>query len=349
MRTLLKKLVKEQTVSSNVAANRKAMLYCRAWLKKHGVNSKLITLCGKFTLIWGASLKKAKILFNTHMDVVPGSPSVFKPRVIKSKLYGRGSADTKSSVAIFLELSREMIVTIKEKNILFSIVSDEEIGGASTKQLISMLPKLEFGVFGEPTDLEVVNEAKGIMQVRITANGVTAHGARLWDGKNAIEKLSKQIANFSAKHRVTKSTKATTHNLSLISGGSAINQVPDQCEAWLDIRYNPADNPSHILENISKEFGGCEVKLIKSESCIKTSKNNIFVKKFLNSVGKNKLSKKLKFDFGSSDARHCTNLGIPTIVFGPKGNNLHQEDEWVDFPSITKCKKVYKDFINSGL
>ena len=349
MRALLKKLIRTQTISSDVGVNRDAILFCRAWLKEQGVSSGLINLCGKPTLIWGAPIKKASVLFNTHIDVVPGSANVFKPRMVKSRLYGRGTADTKSSVVVFLELSREMADSIIDKNILFSIVCDEEVGGESTKQLISMLPELKFGVFGEPTDLEVVNEAKGIMQVKIFAKGVTAHGSKPWLGNSAIEKLSKLIISFSKNHKQNRPAKKTTYNLSLISGGSTINQVPDRCEAWIDIRYNPADRPSHILENIRKDFVGCEVELIKSESCIKTSTDNVFVKKFLNSVEKNKLPKKLKFDFGSSDARHCTKLGIPAIVFGPKGNNLHQENEWVDLPSITKCKKVYEDFIKNSL
>jgi len=347
METLLKELIEKQTVSSNVNANRDALLYCRKWLSRYKISSRLITLSGKPVLIWGAPIEDAELLFNTHIDVVPGSPAVFKPMMIKSRLYGRGSADTKSSVAIFLELSRKAFDSFKKKKIMFSIVSDEEVGGESTKQLIASLPKLKFAVFGEPTNLMVVNEAKGIMQVRIVADGVTAHGAQPWKGTNAIEILSKQIANFSMKHRQTKPTKDTTYNLSLISGGSTINQVPDRCEVWLDIRYSPSDNPSQIFKRIRQEFVGCTVELVKSESCIKTSKDNVFVNKLLHSLRQNKLPKKLKFDFGSSDARHCTKLGIPTIVFGPIGNNLHQEDEWVDIASIENCKKVYEDFIAS--
>lgn len=349
MRVLLNKLIKVRTISSDVGANRKALIYCQGWLKKEGINSRLINLSEKPILIWGAPLNKARLLFNAHIDVVPGSPSVFKPKLVKSRLYGRGSADTKSSVVVFLELSKNMIDTIKSKNVLFSIVSDEEVGGESTKQLIPLLPKLEFAVFGEPTDLAVVNEAKGIMQVKIISNGLTAHGAKLWNGRNAIEKLSKQIVNFSKKHMQNKSTKNTTYNLSLISGGSAINQVPDRCEAWLDVRYNPTDNPTHILKALRREFSGCDVEVIKSESCIQTSKDNIFVKIFLDCLKQNNLPKKLRFDFGSSDARHCTKLGIPAIVFGPTGNNLHQEDEWVDTHGLEKCKSVYEDFINGHL
>ena len=346
MSALLNKFVRAQTISSDVEANKNALLFCRAWLKKRGISSRLIVLCGKPTLIWGAPLKKTRFLFNTHIDVVPGSPNVFKPRMVKSRLYGRGTADTKSSVAVFLELSREMTDAIIDKNILFSIVCDEEVGGESTKQLISMLPKLEFGVFGEPTDLEVVNEAKGIMQIKITTRGKTAHGSKPWMGNNAIDKLSKLVSDFSKNHRQNKPTKNTTYNLSLISGGNAINQVPNQCEAWLDVRYNPTDNPIHILKALRREFSGCAIEIIKSESYIQTSQDNIFVKDFLKCLEKNNIPNKLRFDFGSSDARHCTKLGIPAIVFGPTGNNLHQEDEWVDVPSITKCKKVYEDFIN---
>ncbi len=349
MSTLLKKLISDQSISSDRRANKNALLYCRAWLKKEGVNSRLINLHGKPTLIWGAPVKKARILFNTHIDVVPGSPKIFKPKMIKSRLYGRGSADTKSSVAVFLGLSRDLIGVIKDKNISFSIVCDEEIGGESTKQLLSLLPKLEFAVFGEPTDLEVVNEAKGIMQIKITARGATAHGSTPWLGNNAIERLGHLIGDFSKNHKQNKSTKNTTFNFSLISGGSTINQVPDACAAWLDVRYNPADSTTKILKILKQEFTGCNVEVVKSESCIKTSKDNMFVKKFLTSVGQNKLPKKLKFDFGSSDARHCTKLGIPAIVFGPIGKNLHQEDEWVDVTSIAKCKKVYEDFIISRL
>jgi succinyl-diaminopimelate desuccinylase len=287
-------------------------------------------------------------MVNSHIDVVPGPDRIFSPITKGKFIYGRGSADTKSAVAVMLNLNPEIIKLSASKNILFSLVSDEEIGGGSTKEFISQSPNLEFGIFGEPTGLKIENQAKGIMQIQITASGKSAHGSRPWNGKNAIEAQARNLtAFFSINSSPKKETTKTTYNFSQIKGGTAINQIPDRCELLLDVRYHPDDQPKSILRLLTQHFPQTQIVALKTESPIYTDPKHpkiTVLKKCLSQFG---IKPELIFEHGSSDARHCTAKRISSVVFGPLGKNLHQENEYVDASSLPLYQSVLENFINT--
>src|SRR5690606_6386805 len=99
----------------------------------------------------------------------------------------------------------------------FMLVSDEEIGGLSTKQTLPNMRALEGGIFLEPTNLRLTTEAKGMMQIRIKASGKASHGSRPWEGTNAIELLTRGLIQFRLSHpSPIQETQATTFNFSQI-------------------------------------------------------------------------------------------------------------------------------------
>ncbi|MCR4329795.1 MAG: M20/M25/M40 family metallo-hydrolase [Candidatus Roizmanbacteria bacterium] len=346
MINLLKKLVQFQSISTDQSANRAILTYCQTYLRDVNIASAIKMFNGKPILWWGTPPHNATFLFNTHCDVVPGTQSVFIPHQVKNRLYGRGTADAKCNVALLLSITQELGWLFKKKGIMCAISCDEEIGGASTKKLLSRMSALKFGIFGEPTNMHIVHEAKGIMQVCLTQKGKSAHGSRPWDGKNAIEQLTEKLYVF-RQHIPSplKETKNTTYNFSLITGGSAINQIPDSCQLKIDIRVSPHDTPEEITTRLKKYFLDCEISVLKSESCVSTDKNNVWVRQFAYSVQKYNKNSHFAFEHGSSDARHASARAIPAVVFGPVGGNLHQEREWVDVPSISVSRNVLKNFI----
>src|SRR5687768_16923042 len=133
MKDILSQLVSMRSVTDDLVTNEVVLQWCRDWLAAHGVSSVLETHNGRPILWWGAPLGEARFLFNTHVDVVPGPDASFSPRMEGDRMWGRGCADTKSSVTIFLEVSRRKKAVLEKKNICFSLVTDEELGGASTK------------------------------------------------------------------------------------------------------------------------------------------------------------------------------------------------------------------------
>jgi succinyl-diaminopimelate desuccinylase len=349
MNDILKSLISFPTITADLKANFDCLSWCRQTLKSQQIDSCLEEKFGRPILVWGAPLDKCETLICSHVDVVPAPKNLFDAKEDTTTISGRGSADNKSSVAIMLSLPKELIALAKQKNITFALVTDEETGGNSTRLMINSLKKqLKSAIFMEPTNLTLENQAKGIIQIKITASGKSAHGSRPWTGKNAITNLSLKLSEFLKYHPIpTSETYATTYNFSQISGGTAINQIPSSCELWIDIRFNPQDNPKSIISEIKDQFRPCKVEVIKLESPIFTSPQNKLIETLSSCLAKVNIKPRLTFDHASSDARHCTALKIPAVVFGPTGSNLHQDNEYVITSSLSKTYAVIASFIES--
>jgi succinyl-diaminopimelate desuccinylase len=347
MSKLLPDLIKIPNISNDLEQNQKIIKFCQEVLKEKGISSQIKIFAGRPTLVWGADLSEAVVMINSHLDIVPGPEMLFAPIIEKDKIIGRGAADTKAAVSAILNIDTAIQKDFKKKRIIGVLVTDEEIGGDSTKALLAETPKLDFAIFGEPTALTINNQAKGIIQVKVTAWGKSTHGSRPWLGKNAISIMAGKINTFMA-HIPTpaKETFSTTYSFAQIKGGIAINQVPASCELLIDIRFNPHDDPQRIVKKLSPFFKGCKIEVLRSESPIFTSPENKFVRNFEKALKDHEVVPKFSFEHGSSDARHCTARGIASIVFGPIGGGLHEDIEWVDLKSVTTMTKVLESFIN---
>lgn len=349
LESILDNLLRIPSLSGDAKACKKIVHKSRSILSQQGIKSKVILINKKPILIWGElNISKTNWLINSHLDIVPGRPNQFIPRIERGKVWGRGAADTKSGCALLLEKAKEWNDFAKTKNITFMLVTDEEIGGETTKQVIPKMKCLKGGIFLEPTGEKMIVQAKGIIQLKITASGVACHGSRPWEGENALEKITLSLARFRDTHTSPKSeTRNTTFNFSFINSGTAINQIPSSAELWCDIRWSPADNPKNIVDDIKNIFSNCLVETVKLESTVDCPKNSLLKSSFANSLKSNSINPISGFEHGSSDARHCTALGVPAIVFGPKGKNLHTINEWVSLKSLGKVEKVLDHWIKN--
>lgn len=346
---ILNNLIAVPSITGDGISCRKIIKTAREILDAEHVPTKMITAAKRSILIWGElNPDKSEWLINSHLDVVPGSPDQFIPKTNADKVWGRGAADTKSSCSIMLANAAKWHDLAISKHITFMLVIDEEIGGESTKLLVNQMTQLKGGIFLEPTNEKMIVQAKGIIQLKITATGVACHGSRPWDGKNAIEKIASCLTTFRL-HRLSplRETRATTYNFSITSGGTAINQVPEKATLWCDIRWNPADDPDKIVQDLTHEFHGCKVEVAKLESSIKCPLDSELHKSFSFALKASDLNPINGFEHGSSDARHATALGIPAIVFGPKGKNLHSLNEWVSLKSIKRVEEVLDHWIKN--
>lgn len=323
--------------------------HCKAMLQSNKVKSKIIKIAGRSILIWGEiDLNKTEWLINSHLDVVPGSKEQFAGIIEGDRLFGRGSADTKSSCAIMLSNCNNWDLVAKNRHTTFMLVTDEEIGGESTKKILSKMPNLQGSIFLEPTGEKMIVQAKGIIQIKICAKGKSSHGSRPWEGVSALELLTSGISSFKIQHpSPLKETRDTTFNFSQITSGVAINQIPSEGTLWCDVRWNPKDDPKQIIAIMQNTFVDCKVEIVKLESPINCPIDCKLRSSFVTTLKSLSVNPISGFDHGSSDARHCTSLGIPSIVFGPKGKNLHSDDEWVSVSSIDKVEKVLDHWIKN--
>lgn len=327
--------------------------YCGEWLKKRGVTTTIINNNGFKSLVAEIGDEGPIFIFNGHVDVVPADPDQFVPFVDDGKIYGRGSFDMLGAVSVmmhaFVELSKKAIPA----KVILSLVPDEETGGEKgTGFLVESGIIGDMVICGETTNLNIAVQAKGILQISLDFLGVASHGSRPWLGENAILKALydyQEIERLDIFREKSKLFDKPSLNLARIQGGGAINQVPDRCTIFLDIRYLPEQSPKEILEKI-RSVTDAEITILTKGDPVRTNPKDEYVIR-LKDMAEKVLGSEVNIfgQDGSADTRFYATLGIPAVEFGPKGANHHGKGEFVYINSLLDFKSILIDYVMSYL
>lgn len=294
--------------------------------------------------------EKFKVILNGHLDVVSAKDEQYKPFEKNNRLYGRGSYDMKSATAALITLFRELAKKV-DYPLGLQLVTDEEVGGFNgAKHQLSEGIQTEFILAGENTNLLINNKSKGILWLKVTTKGKTSHGAYPWLGENAIWKMHKVLTKIEKLYPVaTEEVWQSTINLARIeTSNKTVNKVPDECTAFLDVRFIPKDK-DNLLTNLKEELANlAELELTMDEPAHYADESDIFLKKLKDSI-KKVLGKEGETisKHGGSDVRFYSSLGIPAVTFGPTGAGHHSDEEWVDIESLNDYYQILKDFLLS--
>jgi succinyl-diaminopimelate desuccinylase len=297
------------------------------------------------------------IMFNGHLDVVPASPEQFEPRREGNRLYGRGSQDMKSGVAVLMRLLKEFATNHNADgphtlpNIGVQFVTDEEIGGeAGTGRLQKEGWGCELLVITEPTDLRICYEQKGILWLRMRMRGTSAHGSRPWHGCNPILGLNHGLTQiFSRYPPPTKEVWATTVlPTTLRTPNTTINRIPEEVEMTFDIRYLPEEDPNQLLTMIRELFPGAEVEQERCAVPMSSDPNHPRIQQ-LAIAGQQGYGRRLPLyreHFGS-DGRFYSKAGMAAVCLGVKGAGLHSDNEWVEVESMAHLYQTLAAFLQT--
>ncbi|MDR3125452.1 MAG: M20/M25/M40 family metallo-hydrolase, partial [Candidatus Nomurabacteria bacterium] len=289
----------------------------------------------------------AKVLLQSHVDVVPASVSQF---VAKSqRCYGRGVYDMLFAAAAYLHLADELGKCCKNYNIAIMLTGDEELGGMhGSKALLDLGYKSEICVLpdaGEGLgDLSV--SSKGVFQTTVTITGRSHHASQPWDGDSAARKLAHFLVE--AEKLYDNSDRAgATMTISRLQAGMADNQGPAVASAVLDIRYPSEHHPSDIkasFNSLLKKYNGRANDLMNSPA-VQLDISQPPVQRFLE-IYRRHVGRDISFSqaCGSSDARFFSGCGIPVLMFRPDGGGLHSDNEWLSVRSFEKFYEIIKDF-----
>ncbi|MDX6544822.1 MAG: succinyl-diaminopimelate desuccinylase, partial [Gaiellales bacterium] len=229
-----------------------AMGYLKGWLEGQGIAHRTYDINGLPSIVAavdgsdpapaadGSTRPPAVLIWNAHVDVVPARREQFSPWRVDGRLYGRGSYDMKGALAAMLAAladladARDTIPGVKVKLL---IVPDEESDEDSTKVKASAFLAGEghlgeFVVCGEPTNLEIGVQSKGVLVLRIDVEGRAAHGSTPWLGENAVLKaiaLYQQILELPFASGRSELYDRPSINIGRIQGGDVVNKVPDHC------------------------------------------------------------------------------------------------------------------------
>jgi len=233
----------------------------------------------------------------------------------------------------------------------FVCVPDEEsedVDNRSTDALVAEGLRADFALTGEPTDLHIGVQAKGVLAVRVEVSGTAAHGSTPWLGDNAILKAHdafRRIETLPFSRESSDMFDRPSINLARIEGGDAFNKVPDACNMDVDIRFLPNQDPGEILSQI-RAIPDVEVLKTFTRAPAKVSRRNPYVLALRDAVGRSIEGEALSVGRdGASDAISFLEAGVPAVEFGPIGGGHHGPHEWVSISSLARYRRALGDFV----
>ncbi len=287
-----------------------------------------------------------------HIDVVDAPAQAFRPKVRGGKLFGRGTLDMKSGLVAAMVAFREVLKRDPGANIGLMIVSDEEAGGFHGVGYLLEKEKYRclFAILTEGgVEERITHRQKGVCQLKVSVQGVSAHGAYPWLGKNAAGKLIEILAKIEREFPRPCDAWIPTMTLSKIEvPNDALNRSPSLAHAFLDIRFTEdfARRPEDVMTRLQRAAPEATFELLMGARLFNTDPRNLSVKR-LQRLAHEVYGRPLKlaFSHGASDGRFFGQRGIPCIEFGPVGKGHHGNDEYVTIESMILTCQILKRFL----
>jgi succinyl-diaminopimelate desuccinylase len=226
----------------------------------------------------------------------------------------------------------------------------EELDERSTDAVVARGLGGDFAITGEPTDLHIGIEAKGVLALRLEVGGTAAHGATPWLGDNAVLNaidVFRSIESLPFARHSSELFDRPSINLGRIVGGDALNKVPDRCVIDVDIRYLPAQDPGEILDEV-REIPGSEVKALLTRPPATVDRDSAYVRALRASATAHHDGEPMSVGRdGASDAVSFLRVGVPAVEFGPIGAGHHGPGEWVSVSSLETYRQALESFLRA--
>lgn len=298
-----------------------------------------------------------RVILNAHLDVVPAPPALFRPRRDGTGLYARGAVDMKVSALVLARVFSELAAKVPYP-LALQLVTDEEVGGRNgTFHQIGQGVRGDFVILGEPSGLDIVTDTKGVAAVMLRAAGRSGHGAYPWLGDNALVKLLRSLARLLDAYPVPAQQEwRTTVSLARIqTPNQARNQIPDQAEAWLDIRFPPEDAnlSGKPIEQVSAFLEGfCEpgvtADVERVEGAWHADRDRAEVQALAQAARNQGYRAEFLRKHGSGDGRFYDQPGTVAVAFGIGGAGLHSDDEHADITTIAPYHQALTEFLRAA-
>lgn len=290
------------------------------------------------------------VVFHGHIDVVPGHEEQFIPRLQDDRLYGRGAYDMKGGLAAMMCALKDLEGQERVR-VRLMVVPDEEseeLVDRCTDWAVGLGLGGDFAITGEPTDLHIGVEAKGVLVLKIRVRGRAAHSSTPWLGDNAVLKaidVFRTIETLPFSRESTEVFDRPSINLGRIEGGDALNKVPDACTMWVDVRYLPGQDTDEILEQV-RQIRDISVEQTFIHPPVSVARTDPFVRALRDAVSKSSRGEAHSVGRdGASEAAAFIRRGIPAVEFGPAGAGHHGPEEWVSLSGLSRYRRALGDFI----
>jgi succinyl-diaminopimelate desuccinylase len=307
------------------------------------------------------------VCFAGHTDVVPTGPlgewrsDPFVPTERDGKLFGRGAADMKTSVAAFITATEAFVRARPEHpgSIAMLITSDEE--GVATDGTVKVVERLQergeridYCVVGEPTSVDrlgdmIKNGRRGSLSGRLVVKGVQGHVAYPDRSRNPIHLLAPALAALVATQwdPGTADFPPTSWQVSNIHGGTgATNVIPGELEVQFNFRFSTASTAEGLKARVNEILTrhGLDYAIdwtLGGEPFL--TPRGALVSATLAAIKEvTGVAAEVSTTGGTSDGRFIRRICPQVVEFGPVNQSIHRLNEHIELAAIEPLRRVYE-------
>ncbi|MFD0146346.1 MULTISPECIES: succinyl-diaminopimelate desuccinylase [unclassified Streptomyces] len=294
-----------------------------------------------------------RVILAGHIDTVPIADNVPSRLDENGILWGCGTSDMKSGVAVQLRIA----ATVPEPNrdLTFVFYDQEEVaahlnGLGKVAEAHPDWLEGDFAILLEGSNAEVEGGCQGTLRVLLHTEGERAHSARSWMGSNAIHAAAPILARLAAYEPRRPVIDGLEYHEGLnavrIEGGVANNVIPDACTVVVNYRYAPDLTPEEAEAHVREVFADCgvaEFVVDDHSGGALPGLSHPAAEAFMKAVGGTAHPK-----FGWTDVARFSALGVPAVNYGP-GDPIyaHKVDEHVVVERIVQCEERLRDWLTA--
>lgn len=299
------------------------------------------------------------VILNGHTDTVGMADMEIpplEPTYLNGKVYGRGSLDMKSGVAAAIAAVNALVaakVSLKG-DVIVACVADEEYASIGTEALVKEY-KADAAIVCEPSNLKICVAHKGYAWATIEVLGRAAHGSKPEQGIDAIMKAGKVLVGLESLGESLREKKhpllgSPSLHASLIRGGTELSTYPDYCRIDLERRTIPGEDKETVTQELNTLLSAaqsCDPQLNAKLDVFfyrphfEVSQTEPIVQTLAHASARIQKDEPRYCAFSAwLDSSILSAAGIPTVIFGPTGEGLHADTEYVEFESVVTTAKI---------
>lgn len=371
--SLIEKLVSFETVSRD--SNLALIEFVENYLDDHGIASARVPSDDgrKSNLVASVGPEEAGgIVLSGHTDVVPVDgqdwhSDPFRVKTHDGRLYGRGTCDMKSFIAIALSLVGEM--KDLKVPIHLALSYDEEVGCQGAPRMIDYigrrLPPPKAVIVGEPTSMGAVTGHKGIVALRTTVTGYETHSSQTHRGVSAVMTAARLVNYLDGMARELADNTpadtgydphASTIHVGVIRGGTAINITARECVFEWDIRNIALDDPTSIigqfetfcrddvLPGMKARHENCAIHTdVLASAPALAARSDSPALALVQALTGHRETAQVAY---AAEAGQYQDANLPAVLCGPGSiDQAHQPDEFITIEQVSKGERFLRRLI----
>jgi acetylornithine deacetylase/succinyl-diaminopimelate desuccinylase family protein len=300
-----------------------------------------------------------KLMLEAHMDTVTVEGMTippFEPKIRDGRIYGRGSSDTKGSMAAFLTalaLAKEAD-ELPSDQLYFVATMGEETCCVGAAALMRTGFRTDAAIVGEPTGCQVVTAHKSPLWIDLETHGRSCHASVSHLGVNAIELMSRVVqfvqgpwAEYLRQQQHPLLGRSTAE-VTVISGGSKINIVPASCRVQIDSRLLPGLDATQVMDTFCHKLAGhlgteeaFSITRIETHGSLDTPTDAPLVRRLLEvcrGVHGQEAPRGVDYFANTGSFQEA---GIVSVLFGPGDiSEAHTADEFLELEQLYQATEI---------